>query len=157
LCKLSVLFLFDFGVRFIFFLDGQGRVVLVFLLFLFLGGRGIVKCFAFIGKGGGDRRFPFVLAEFPSEVLVDPRFRAFVVEYELMHVVAEVSEQVLRFGEPRSFLLRVLRLQEVEVRWLFVLDDHGAAVFREFFLVVVVAVALFHLVHQFAVQGALAQ
>lgn len=79
----------------------------------------------------GDRllsgEFPAGLPEFGSEVVHDPLLGPLVVENELVHVIADVPEQVLGLGEAR-LVVDHHSWAGKQVVVLLVVQDNGAAV-----------------------------
>ena len=84
-----------------------------------------------------------------------PPLASLVVQYKLMHVVAQVAQQVFGFGEARLVCLWVGPLEQVLLA--FVRDQRQrAAVFRQPLFHAVVAVAEFQLVYKRVVERAFA-
>ena len=74
-----------------------------------------------------------------------------VVEYELVHVVAHISQQIFGLSETRSFLYLHIRLRIGVHVFLLSIQHHGATVLRVVLLRVVTRI---HLHQQLAVDGA---
>jgi hypothetical protein len=56
-----------------------------------------------VGNGLLRGRFSRLFAGLHGEVLPDPSVRSFIVEYELVHVVAYIPQQILGLCEARPF------------------------------------------------------
>jgi hypothetical protein len=110
---------------------------------------------ALIGKIGdrlGSGKLSCLFAHFVVEVLLNPSFSSLVVQDELVHVVADVPQQVFRLCKPWFLLEHHLRRGK-KVIVLLVIENNWTAVFRKLLLRVV---ARIHFYEKFSVEGALA-
>jgi len=98
---------------------------------------------------------PVPLGKLVPEALAQPGLGPRIVEQELVHVVAEVAEEVLGFGEAGFVELRVHGFVVLEV-WFVWVERQGAAVLGELLLDGVVAVSELEEVDELAVDRALA-